>query len=1144
MADKIEIDVLATDNFSTTFKRLNGQLVQTRAKQTFFDRGMKSSRTVITNYAQGAKKATGAMGGLQGALGGAITRFIGITAVIGLTTKAVQALVQWVGESIKEFREFEKNMAEVSTIMTGDAIKGFAEVGVEIERLSLTYGKSANDLAQGMYDILSAAFEAQEGMRLLETATKASIAGITDVQTAVDVFTSILNAWGKSVAQATSISDQLFQTVVRGKLKFEDLASSMGYIAPIAANLGVEFKEIAAALSTVTRQGQHVDMATRGLALMLQNIADLAPAAADATIKYGVDLSDVALRVGGLEYIIKDLNSAMKEHGAQILPEMIRNMRSLRVAMALAGDEGVKGFTTDLELLGNASGRTEEAMAKMMNIAQQEADMLDQSMKYLERDIGEAWSGFDIWVKKAKLWWGSLLAGKDADAAVDAYEERANKIKISAYEVIKTAEQMKDRTPLSEIMADVDLSQYDKLTTKIETMKDTVAKEFDFGNVKEFFKISDEIADKADFAFLLKKSKMGAEALKAEWDNLVIKYGIGSVPEQEITRMNQKAMEAGIGGIDFSKITSKDISLGGFLDFLGGAFSDLFSSFENLMEHGSKAIDSVKVSLGAKQLANLIEGLTESSQEYEDELGILKERQSILANSEQKFTEAIDDADEAIQTHKENILTLQRALEELNEDITDNYETISGKRFAGKDYWKITSAGMETAMDRFTRYSQQVIKYGGQMKTDYMDRIKDMVNDYENVDKAQLNTLGSLEWYNEEIFNSIDGIEEFDGDMIKVIESIGDYNVQLKEAKKIQAEYTEELDASQKKMLELSLQMQKIQLKGMSRRRGLTRMEEKMVQKIRIKQTKERIKQMEWELEEKERIDELGIVALEESVNNAMSIYEEYNDKVKWALADMKDVQDEELEKFLGIINMKEERVIRYHEMYQKEILNLENSIANHQALMAIIATDPVLDESYRAMYGLDALEEAQRQMEAYQKFISEYNITDAAPGGFAKISVTPDEGALVDTKGDDDDTTPVATTPQTSYNYVKPQSKGAQAHEWMEKNWGAASAITKPLDDLGSVIVGGFKSLFGLQRGTYSVGAEGLYKLHKGEQVIPPGGARAAGAGGGDVFNISINVNATVGNDYDVTRLAAQLGDAMERGVLNKKGKSSYRLR
>jgi len=40
---------------------------------------------------------------------------------------------------------------------------------------------------------------------------------------------------------------------------------------------------------------------------------------------------------------------------------------------------------------------------------QRQADMLDMSFKKLERDIGEAWSGFDIWWRKSKLWWGTLF---------------------------------------------------------------------------------------------------------------------------------------------------------------------------------------------------------------------------------------------------------------------------------------------------------------------------------------------------------------------------------------------------------------------------------------------------------------------------------------------------------------------------------------------------------------------------------------------------------------------------------------------------------------------------------------------------------------------------------------------------------------
>jgi len=69
-------------------------------------------------------------------------------------------------------------------------------------------------------------------------------------------------------------------------------------------------------------------------------LTDITPKAAKAAEKYGVDMSATTLRVGGLQAVLEDLSAAMKEHGAKVLPEMITNMRSLRVFMALTGKEG------------------------------------------------------------------------------------------------------------------------------------------------------------------------------------------------------------------------------------------------------------------------------------------------------------------------------------------------------------------------------------------------------------------------------------------------------------------------------------------------------------------------------------------------------------------------------------------------------------------------------------------------------------------------------------------------------------------------------------------------------------------------------------------------------------------------------------
>jgi len=157
-----------------------------------------------------AKASAGAMAGLA-------IRFVGYNLILNQVMGAQQKLIAFVGESIAKYREFEVALAEVSTILQGEALVSMELLQAGIVNLSEKYGKGVKDLSKGMYDILSAAFDASSGVQLLNTATKAAVAGLSDVSVSVDVFTSILNAWGMTAAQAGVISDQLFQTVRRGK---------------------------------------------------------------------------------------------------------------------------------------------------------------------------------------------------------------------------------------------------------------------------------------------------------------------------------------------------------------------------------------------------------------------------------------------------------------------------------------------------------------------------------------------------------------------------------------------------------------------------------------------------------------------------------------------------------------------------------------------------------------------------------------------------------------------------------------------------------------------------------------------------------------------------------------------------------------
>ena len=325
--------------------------------------------------------------------------------------KAMSYMTTTVKDSVKQFREFELRIAEVGTILDEVGMEQIPRMTESVEDMSITYARSTSDMAKGLYDILSAAFSATEAIGLLDVATKASVAGLSDVRTSVDIFTSVLNAYGKSASQAAYISDILFQSVVRGKFQFEDLESSLGYVAPIASMAGVKFEELMAALSTATRHGLHLDMTARGLALAMQNIINPTESAAKAARDYGIDMTDIGLRVKGLAGWFADLNEATKKFGKGIVSELIPNMRSMRVAMVLASDQGVKGFADDLALVYEAGGRTEEAFNKIADTSKFAADKIAEASNRIKRAIGDDLDEAMLELQKFEVAFLNLIRG-------------------------------------------------------------------------------------------------------------------------------------------------------------------------------------------------------------------------------------------------------------------------------------------------------------------------------------------------------------------------------------------------------------------------------------------------------------------------------------------------------------------------------------------------------------------------------------------------------------------------------------------------------------------------------------------------------------------------------------------------------------
>ena len=1056
----------------------------------------------IRNMDSATRRLRKSTGGLSGGMKGLASRFVGVQMAANYALQKGRELIKWVQESIKAFREFETRIAEVGTILQGLGMRQLPALSAGIETLSVKFGKSANDLAKGMYDILSAAFNARDSMSLLTVATRASIAGLSSVETSVDALTSVLNAYGKSAYQATQISDIMFQTVIRGKLRYEDLAASMGYIAPIAANLGVEFEEVAAALTTVTRQGQHVDMATRGLALGLQNIADITPKAAAAAAKYNVNLSATALRVGGLEYIIQELNTAMKEHGTKILPQMITNMRSLRVFMALAGEEGIGGFTQDLNLMKTAAGKTEEAMSKMMITTQRQAEMLDMSFQKLERDVGKAWSGTDIWWKKTKLWWGTVFSGGDADEAVAQHLEFVSRLEDNYAKLVlgmNNAGEASDdfystlmrneREPLllskfPDIVKNI-LKPLVPIISKMNIGK-VIDETIDWGRANAYLSETFEQQDLLERYEEINKFGTGLrQTFKGNTEEMLAFSEALDIPYEKIVKLSNIMSKESIKKGDAAWVA------GFFKEFSDINIDEFFKedkTWGRLNRKDTFDWEGIFGTLDVGQVGGAVgQALTDVHDEIELSGGIIDQ----YSDAWNELVGGFDALVEGIQNTEMNILELNYTLADLDVQLHDVYSTLGGHEFEGTMRWELAVSAAGTALDRFQHYSQMAIKYGDDMETGYMDGLQSII-DASDID------------YDVSTFYP-DTLDEYGMSMEDVISTMSNYIEVKEEMTEAEKEYNDIIKEINKENMKLSLDYLKIQIKGMMRRRGNTRSELKQMKQIEIEKTENRIEQMEAQLDYQEEYDEKMTDEMQDAYDKASKIYEEYVDRTKLYLWELKDARDDELANFITNISRQEQ----YFDLYTGWLSDAEDHLGYLSLAINKLAYD--IDENipeWEEFFNTTAMDMAASALESVnEQILAIINNTGGTPssGGSSGGSQTPFEEA--------------------SETFLPPGTSGT------------------PIGDIIRGLLPSPPASRGFpwaSRGTHNVPKTQPYILHRGEQVIPSGSDNHSNG------NISVTIinNNAINNNMDAENVSRMMAEAVITRLSNEEGQSRYRFR
>jgi len=299
----------------------------------------------------------GAIGGkLKGALGSAGA----IAATGGLALGAAVAV--GVVKSIASFAELEQGMNEVFTLLPDISEQAMDELTGQVKDFSKEFGVLPNETVPALYQAISAGVPKDNVFDFLEVAQKAALGGVTDLSTAVDGISSVVNAYGSDVIDAAEASDLMFTAVRLGKTNFEELSASLFQVIPTASALGVGFGDVTAALATMTAQGVPTSVATTQLRSLFVELSKEGTKTSAIFEEFsGGSFADFIEGGGNVAEALDVLVEASDETGIA-LQDMFGSVEAGSAALSLAGSEK---FGEALDEMANSAGATDAAFETM-----------------------------------------------------------------------------------------------------------------------------------------------------------------------------------------------------------------------------------------------------------------------------------------------------------------------------------------------------------------------------------------------------------------------------------------------------------------------------------------------------------------------------------------------------------------------------------------------------------------------------------------------------------------------------------------------------------------------------------------------------------------------------------------------------------
>lgn len=282
--------------------------------------------------------------------------------------------------SFKLYKDYESVVTKI-TSLTDVSKEAWSSLESQVKEIAETTGKSLKEVTEGFYFIASSGFQGAAALDILDKSAKAAASGLGSSADVSQLLTSVLQAYGEENISASKATDILIRSVKDGKAEASDMATNLGRILPVAAQMNVSFDQVSAAVAGLTLIGMDVPEAVTAIRGVLSEMLNMSEQGKQALLDMGTSYDELynVLTTQGLLPFLQQIDTLVAQFGEQSIAKVFNNVRSLTGVLGLVGknSEQVAAIFNDIAAangdLDAAFKNTQQTLEYKWNVAVESA---------------------------------------------------------------------------------------------------------------------------------------------------------------------------------------------------------------------------------------------------------------------------------------------------------------------------------------------------------------------------------------------------------------------------------------------------------------------------------------------------------------------------------------------------------------------------------------------------------------------------------------------------------------------------------------------------------------------------------------------------------------------------------------------------